>query len=353
MLDITKGLLLIFYTLSFWSCQKTAPAYQGEKDVWLIPVLEIYEGAGRDAIPSVNEPLFNSISDTDYLKEDDLVLGVQVGDKIKAYPHPILDFHEIINDEVNGLPLAINYCPFTGTGMAWERTFNGLTTTFGVSGFLYNSNLMPFDRNSETIWSQLALKGVNGDLLGQSAIVHSMTEMPWKTWKSLFPDSKILSKNTGFNLVYGDYPYLDFRTNNDFFIFPVTVTDNRLPNKERVLGIIGSNETRIFRFESFAKSPDIQIIHDSFMGRQIAIFGSAEKGIMTALFSTLKDGTPVEFEVYDNQKQLIIDKAGNEWTLFGKAVNGPLKGTQLRVPKSFMGYWFSFAIFYPNVDIYQ
>ena len=287
------------------------------------------------------------------MDDEDLVTVLQIGDEIKAYPHPILDYHEIVNDEVGGIPLAINYCPFTGTGMAWERTFNGDTTTFGVSGLLYNSNLMPFDRATETIWSQLALKGVNGEFLGKPATVHSMTEMPWKMWKILFPTEKVLSADTGFNLIYGDYPYLDFRTNNDFFIFPVTVTDTRLPNKERVLGVIGSNETRIFRFSTFAETAAIQVIHDFFMGERIAVFGSAAQGILGSVSARLKDGTTIEFLPMVNEHNLLVDTNGNEWTVLGKAVSGDLKGMQLDIPTSFMGYWFSFALFYPNLQIYE
>ncbi len=335
------------------SCDKGTPAFVDNPDVWFIPKLEVYEGAGRDGIASVNEPKFTTTEATQFMDEEDLVTVLQIGDDIKAYPHPILDYHEIINDEVGGLPVAINYCPFTGTGMAWERTFNGDTTTFGVSGLLYNSNLMPFDRATETIWSQLALKGVNGEFLGKSAIVHSMTEMPWSTWKILFPTSKVLSKDTGFDLIYGDYPYLDFRTNNEFFVFPVNNTDNRLPNKERVLGVIGANETRVFRFSSFTEKNEIQVIHNSFMGRSIAVFGSAAQGIIGVVSASLKDGTTIEFLPTVNDSNLLVDTNGNEWTILGKAVSGDLIGTQLDIPKSFMGYWFSFAIFYPNLDIYE
>lgn len=348
---LTRFLFLSILVL--FACNKGAPAFVENPDVWIVPKLEIYEGAGRDGIASINEPQFATTEATTFLEDDDLVTILQIGDEIKAYPHPILDYHEIVNDEISDLPVAINYCPFTGTGMAWERTFDGATTTFGVSGLLYNTNLMPFDRATETIWSQLELKGVNGEFLGKPAVVHSMLEMPWKTWKTLFPNEKVLSTNTGFDLIYGDYPYLDFRTNNDFFVFPVTVSDTRLPNKERVLGVIGANETRIFRFASFAEKTEIQVIHDSFMGRRIAIYGSADQGILGVLSATLKDGTSIEFSPTVNDQNLLVDTNGNEWTVLGKAVSGALAGTQLEIPKSFMGYWFAFALFYPNLDIYE
>jgi len=334
------------------SCNKASPALVSNPDSWIIPKVEVYAGAGRDGIASINQPIFVTTEETDFMEDEDLVTVLQIGEDIRAYPHPILDYHEIVNDVVGGIPVAINYCPFTGTGMAWERTINGVVTTFGVSGLLYHTNLMPFDRDTETIWSQLELKGVNGTLLGKSAIVHTMVEMPWKIWKTLYPTGKVLSKETGFDLIYGDYPYIDFRTNNDFFIFPVTITDTRLPNKERVLGIIGANETRIFRFSIFDKQEDIQVIHDYFMGKKIAIYGSAAQGIMGILSAKLADGTPIEFLPTVNERNLLVDTNGNEWTILGKAISGELTGTQLTIPKSFMGYWFAFGVFYPNLDIY-
>jgi len=342
----------LLFLLLLLSCNKGTPAFVSNADVWLIPQLEVFEGAGRDGIASINDPKFVTTAATNFMEDEDLVTVLQIGDEIKAYPHPILDYHEIVNDVVGGIPVAINYCPFTGTGMAWERTFDGVTTTFGVSGLLYNSNLMPFDRATETIWSQLELKGVNGEMLGKSAIVHSMVEMPWKTWKTLFPTGKVLSTDTGFNLIYGDYPYIDFRTNNDFFIFPVTITDTRLPNKERVLGIIGPNATRIFRFSLFEQQTKLQVIQDFFMGEPIAVYGSAAQGIMGILPAKLSDGTSINFLPTANDQNLLVDTNGNEWTILGTAVRGPLAGTQLDLPKSFMGYWFSFAFFYPNLDIY-
>ncbi len=350
---MTKNFLLfICLTLSF-GCNKGETTFAGTPNIWLIPELEVYQGAGKDNIISIDNPQFKTIEATNFLDDDNLVAVLQVGDEIKAYPHAMLNLHEIINDEIAGIPVMINYSPFTGTGMAWERTIDGQITTFGVSGLLYNSNLMPYDRNTQTTWSQLEFKGVNGTLLGKPAIVHSMIEMTWKTYKTLFPTGKVLSNNTGFEVVYGDYPFFDYRTNNDYFIFPVTVTDTRLPNKERVLGIIGANETKIYRFSNFADKAAIQVLHDSFRGKRLAIFGSAEKGVMSAVFASLKDGTPVEFLSDIQENGLLKDTNGNEWTILGKAVSGDLKGTQLEVPKSFMGYWFAFAIFYPNLAIYK
>lgn len=350
---MTKYFVCFTCVILSFACNKSEPAFVANPNTWLIPKLEIYTGSDKDGIAAIDHPQFVAIEKNSFLKDEDLVSVLQRGDEIKAYPHDILDFHEIVNDEIGGLPIAINYCPFTGTGMAWERTIDGVTTTFGVSGLLYNSNLMPFDRNTETIWSQLALKGVNGTLLGKSARVHSMVEMTWETYKRLFPKGKVLSKNTGFDLVYGDYPYLDFRTNNDFFIFPVTVTDTRLPNKERVLGVIGANETKVYQFSSFAEKAEIQVIYDYFSGKRLAIFGSAEQGVMSVVYASLKDGTPVEFLPTIQENGLLKDANGNEWTLLGKAVSGDLVGMQLEVPKSFMGYWFAFGIFYPNLAIYE
>jgi len=123
----------------------------GDKDSvsstdWLIPQSEVFDGGpGKDGIPSVDNPNFSAIAEIDFLDPQDLVVAIKAGDEIKVYPHPILDWHEIVNDEINGIPLALTYCPLTGTAIAWKRTINGKETTFGVSGLLYNSNNLPKD----------------------------------------------------------------------------------------------------------------------------------------------------------------------------------------------------------------
>lgn len=318
---------------------------------WLIPTSEVFDGGpGKDGIPALTEPekIPLESSDNRYLGDDDLVLGFQSGDEILAYPHAILDWHEIINDRLGELELAITYCPLTGTGIAWNRKIGNEVTTFGVSGLLYQSNLIPYDRITGSNWSQIGGVCVNGELIGRIPQAHQGIEMPWGRWKQLFPGSQVVSKFTGYPRTYGFYPYGDYRSSQRL-IFPTSSYDDRLHSKERVLGVIHQNHARVYRFESFDTS--LTVIHDNFGGLELVVLGR-NPDYMTAFIRVLPDGTLLEFSPQSGE-DLFTDQEGNVWNLFGLAIGGPRIGQQLIPAKGFMGYWFSFAAFYPQASIFE
>ena len=141
---------------------------------WSIPIAEVLDGGpGKDGIPALENPVFISAENTTVLQDADLVLGFKNGDDVRAYPRIILDWHEIINDNIGDVSLAVTYCPLTGTGIGWDRNIDGNETTFGVSGLLYNTNLIPYDRATGSNWSQILNASVNGSLAGKSAdLIH-------------------------------------------------------------------------------------------------------------------------------------------------------------------------------------
>lgn len=174
-----------------------------DNPAWLIPVAEVRDGGpGKDGIPAIDNPNFISASAVTYLNDNDLVLGFADGNNVSAYPHSILDWHEIINVDTENHSIAVIYCPLTGTGIGWDRVINEKKTTFGVSGLLYNSNIIPYDRLTGSNWSQLLLKSVNGELSGTLPKTYNLIETTWKTWKAMYPASRVVSTNTGFNRNY-------------------------------------------------------------------------------------------------------------------------------------------------------
>ncbi|TAJ12253.1 DUF3179 domain-containing protein [Marinilabiliaceae bacterium JC017] len=225
-------------------------------DGWLVPKNEVVSGGpGIDGIPSVDNPMFTDAAGQEsFLKGTDLVVGIKIGDEIRAYPHDILDWHEIVNDQVDDTAFAIIYCPLTGTAAAWDRKIQGVISTFGVSGLLYNSNIVPYDRKTHTRWSQLLDKGVFGELSGKSQKHFHLVETTWSTWKQLYPDTWLMSSATGHARSYGNYPYGDYR-NSARLIFDVKYEDDRLHAKERVHAIFINGVARVYRFESFAIKP--------------------------------------------------------------------------------------------------
>jgi len=354
-----KWIILSFFLLAFTACGDTTNpsgnsigSTSGNNDgSWLIPKEEVVDGGpGKDGIPALTEPEFAAISQIDYLSDNDLVLGFKSGNTIRAYSHAILDWHEIINDEVNGTSIAITYCPLTGTGIGWDRNINGRTTTFGVSGLLYNSNLIPYDRNSNSNWSQIKLLCVNGSLQNTEIKTLQVVETNWRTWKAMYPDSKILTTNTGFNRNYSRYPYGDYKTNNQRFLFSVNPKDARIPSKERVLGVIVENEAKIYRFGSFTNGTEV--IHDTFNNKNLVIVGDKSRNYMVAYENNL-DGQTLTFQAIDNDKEEVMtDQSGSVWNIFGEAISGENQGRRLTQVNSFIGFWFSWGAFYPEPLIF-
>lgn len=319
----------------------------GTNVTWSIPIEEVLDGGpGKDGIPALVNPNFGTIGFINYLTDDDLVIGFKQGNDVRAYPHAILDWHEIVNDNIGNVSVAITYCPLTGTGIGWNRVIKGKETTFGVSGLLYNTNLIPYDRQTNSNWSQILNECVNGPLLGEKADLIQLFETDWKTWKALYPESKVLTTDTGFSRTYGKSPYGDYNTNNDRFLFPVP-KDPRLPLKERVLAIVDGSNAKAYRFGSFTSN---HIIKDSFKGKNYIVVGNQNFMVSFELDSNTNE---LQFEyVYSGTEVILKDNEGTEWNIFGEAVSGPRTGTFLKPAPAFMGFWFSIPAFYIT-DIYS
>ncbi len=349
-MKVTKILFLITLAFYLYSCDTVDNAeVSGD---WLIPTDEVFDGGpGRDGIPSVDNPQFTNVNDASYLLDDDLVIGIKIGGTIRAYPHPILDWHEIVNDDISGQKTAITYCPLTGSAIAWKRNGVVSNSEFGVSGLLFNSNLIPYDRGSSSNWSQMRLQCVNGSLIGNEIETSKIIETTYKTWREMYPTSKLLSTNTGFGRQYGVYPYGGYKTNDDL-IFPVSNEDNRLQKKERVLGLIAGGQTMAFVIKSF--SSDVSIENVSFGGDEFVVIGSSGKNFAAAYKRELDDGTTLQFTITEGELPLVMmDNEGTKWNIFGEAIEGPRAGESLKQAKAFIAYWFAWAAFYPNSLIAQ
>lgn len=341
--------LLLSLTL-FSSCFDDQPdvgsAFSGE---WSIPQDQVFDGGpGRDGIPAIDNPQFVSPDEATFLNDLELVVGYYDGTIAVAYPHEILDWHEIVNDEVNDNAFAVTYCPLTGTAIGWDRTINGTTTTFGVSGLLYNTNLMPFDRSSNSTWSQMLLSSVNGELIDTPAEFVPLVETSWGTWKEMFPNTRVMSRETGFTRQYGQYPYGDYITNNDNLLFPISTDDDRLPRKERVLGVIGNGGTKAYPLESFQSG---SVIIDNLFGEDLIVIGDDIKNFAAAYY--LGDLAGNNFQYVNEGEVVLRDDNGNGWNIFGQAIEGPLTGQNLAPTKSYIGFWFAWGTFYPGLEIYE
>ena len=329
------------------------------EDSWIIPASEIVDGGpGKDGIPSIDDPDFDSLENTNYVPDDRMVVGIRVNGEVRAYPHQILDWHEIVNDKSGDDHFAIVYCPLTGTGMSWNREIDGSVTEFGVSGLLFRNNLIAYDRNTDSNWSQMQLRSVNGEFITREIETYQLVETTWETWKQLFPDSKVHTTNTGHSRNYNGFTYgPTYHTDHNRILFPVRNTDDRLQNKDRVHGIIESDpsdsdfEVRVYVIDEFGDG--VNLIRDQLANNEYLVAGSTEYNIAAAF--KLDDPTlaSLDFFAVDDELPVVFrDSEGTSWDIFGTALDGPREGDRLTAARSYTGYWFGWADFFPDLEIY-
>jgi hypothetical protein len=355
-------IILVTITLIFaffFACSSDNPSgpsasssSNGASGDWEIPTGQIYDGGpGKDGIPALSSPQFLPLSSASFMNDNELIIGIKSGDEIKAYPHHILDWHEIINDDVENIKVAITYCPLTGSGIGWNRVIEEQETTFGVSGLLFNSNLIPYDRATDSNWSQMQLKSVNGKLSGQTIDTYPVIETKWSTWKKIAPNSEVVSRNTGYNRSYGQYPYGDYRSNHNSLIFPVNNGDNRLQGKERIHGIIINAQSKAYRISSF--NAELSVLNEQLSGESIVVAGSSADNFVVS-YKSILNGDVLTFKPVIGELPIIMqDDIGNKWDIFGHAVSGPFTGQNLTPVVSFNAYWFAWAAFYPSTQLFK
>lgn len=325
----------------------STPANSG----WLIPVGEVIDGGpGRDGIPAIDNPIFVPL-DQGVVLEGDLVIGIMADGEPRAIPHNIMNWHEIVNDTVQAGPIVMSYCPLTGSALLWESTASDPNPTFGVSGLLYNSNLILFDRETESNWSQMRIQAVEGQRRGEVPQILPLVEMRIERWRAMYPDSVILSRQTGFSRDYNRYPYGSFRTNTDL-LFPVNPRDTRLHEKTRVIGVEMNGLARAYVIDDF--EPFLEVINDTINGVPIVVTGSSDGRFGVIFERTLTDGTLLMFSaVTEPGPSVMTDDEGNAWDLFGEALTGPRAGQRLVLTRSHIAYWFAWGAFHPDSEIYS
>ncbi len=343
---------LLVFTLLSVGCDEPIQSTSKPRDdldpEWLLPEHRIFDGGpGRDGVPSIDNPTFVNIAVAEpFNRASDLVVILRLAKETKIYPYTILDWHEIVNDVIANEYVALTYCPLTGTAMAWDRHLALGITTFGVSGLLYNTNLIPYERDTGSEWSQMLMKGVRGWYKGKPAKSFKIMETNWSTAKILFPNARVLNVETGFDRPYGEYPYGDYREASSRLLFPIVPVDERLHLKERVHGVVINEQAKVYRFNLFSNGT--RILADQFQDKSIVIIGNEALNFIVSFESSLSNGELLEFSTSDQSPTLFNDQLGNTWNLFGEAISGPNQGASLTSPNSLMGYWMSFSSFYPN-----
>ena len=277
-----------------------------------IPVDEVLGGGPpRDGIPAIMDPKFTSIEKSTLLGDSDIVISFSHNGETKAYPLKIIVRHEIVNDIVGGKPVLITYCPLCGTSMVFERVYNGVTHTYGVSGLLYNSDVLLYDHQTDSLWSQLKMEAVSGPKVGQKLQWLPSSEMTWKSWKTEYPKGMIQSFDTGFKLNYiRPSPYQSYFKSSRT-MFPVPYTRQEISKKDWVIGVEVSGVYKAYSYDMLLN----------------------------------RDGKDILDEVGGAMIKIIFNPESKKVTVFNNKSNVQIPHVKL--------YWFAWQAFYPDTELYK
>ena len=319
-------------------------------DGWAVPSQYVIDGGvGKDGIRSIDNPEFLSVEETDFINDDELVIIVKYQEIIKVYPHKVLDYHEIVNDIYLDSLLTISYCPLTGTAVAWKGNFIGLNTDFGVSGLLYNNNLILYDRESDNYWSQMKFISIYGTKVLEKVEFVPVVETTWGTFKQLNLSAEVLRGNLGSSTDYSNYPYGNYRTDDSYLLFPLSEPDDRMAAKERVLMVIDVLENVEMVGLNF---PSPEAVRNVVVSNNVAYIRDNNLNLMVAFPIQTADGVEHTFTYKSDALPVILtDEEGNEWDVFGKAVSGPRAGEQLKPLYSMIGYFFPISSIFRDTNI--
>ncbi len=321
-------------------------------------------GPPPDGIPPIDDPKFQPASEVDWLEVDEPVLSLTVGEETRAYPLRIMTWHEIVNDTVGGLPVAVTYCPLCNSGVAFDRTVEGEPTTFGTSGRLYADNLVMYDRRTESLWPQLTGRASIGVLTGTQLDSIPMGVVGWTQFREQHPDATVLTRETGHQRDYGRNPYVgyDDPDGDVLFALPGDV-DARLPVKARVVGIERDGEAVALSREALADAGSVafdlagtRLVAWHVAGQRSALDESelalgSEIGSVAVFEPRLEDGRELGFTAVPDG--FVDDRTGSTWNIFGVAVAGPLAGARLPAVTHLDTFWFAWAAFQPDTRLIE
>jgi hypothetical protein len=334
-------------TLALAACQDGSPSVPNPEQqelVCSVPQSQIFRGALRGAIPALSDPelAFPGWPDTELWRPTDRVVGIAMGEEAVAIPMNIFWWHEIVNLTIDGIDVAITHCPLTGSTLAFDRTpLDGVE--FQVSDL---------SGAEESLWPQMARGARCGPRDGASLSMLAVTEMTYEGWQRLYPFTQVLTTEQGHDREYDRYPYFDYDSpSNDWLLYPIPgEIDERRPPKERVLGIPLEEGGHAFPFGELAESGDIAVV-PGMDGLDYVVFWDGEYESAMAYWATAPGGVELTFHV--DGDRIVDDQTGSEWSVVGRAIDGPMTGTELEpVSDAFVAFWFAWPLFYPDIQIW-
>lgn len=321
-------------------------------------------GPPPDGIPAIDEPRFEPASQVTWLDEREPVLALELGGQSRAYPVQVLTWHEIVNDTVGGIPVAVTYCPLCNSALAFGRELEDHLVTFGTSGSLYNSALVMYDRQTESLWSQIEGRAIAGALTGTSLERIPVATVPWSTWSEAHPDGWVLSRPADSGRDYGRNPYVGYdEAGSEPFLYDGE-SDPRLPPKERVVAFPAARDSLTVQLSTLAERGTVTVPLD---GEEVVLV--AESGLASSLdtpvlaeggeiaatgaFGTVVDGRALTFVADPSGEGARDEETGTHWDVLGRGSDGPLAGQQLETVPHVDTFWFAWAAFRPDATIWS
>ena len=320
-------------------------------------------GPPKDGIPAIDSPKFVPVSDArSWLRDPEPVIALEVEGEARAYPLQILIWHEIVNDEVNATPVAVTFCPLCYSALAFDRRLDGQTFRFAVSGLLRYSDMLMYDRETESLWQQFIGEAIVGDLTGKKLRQLPAQIVGFAQFVEGHPEGRVLSRETGHRRDYGKNPYVGYDDINATPFLYRGRRDDRLPPMEKVVAVEIDGKSKAYPHAVTRKQ---RVIHDRIGQQQVVVFHadgaasaldapeiekSKETG-STGVFDPRIDGRRLRFR-YDKSGFVDVE-TGSYWSILGLAVSGELKGKQLR--RILHGDYFAFAwfAFKPDTEIFR
>ena len=305
-----------------------------QRDKMKIRLEEItWGGVVKDGIPSLDNPKLIPARSADYLKGDDLVFGVAINGDVRAYPLRIMGWHEMFNEVIGGVPVALAYCTLCGSGILFETQVAGRRKplVFGSSGFLYRSNKLMFDRETHSLWNQYTGKPVVGPLVGSGIELkqRAVVITDWNSWKTSHPNSKVLSLRTGHRRNYGSgVVYQDYFASTEL-MFPALVDQSSHRQKDYIFAIRQFGAARAWPLQAFKGKP---VINDAIGNRPLILMGDPSKRAVRAYERGSHQFKPTAGGLQD--------QTGQVWTVTEEALIGP-DGTRLPRVAGHISYWFA------------
>ena len=318
-------------------------------------------GPPPDGIPPIDDPRFVSVSDAGFLADNEPVLALEIDGDARAYPVQILTWHEIVNDTVGGVPVAVSYCPLCNSAVAYDRRLDDRVLDFGTSGLLYNSALVMYDRQTETLWSHFTGEGIIGELTGVDLDVFPLATVAWQTFREANPDGLVLSRDTGFSRDYGRNPYPGYDDVDGVpFLFQGEV-DGRYTALTRIVGIEDGDAAVGIPLDDLREA---EVVTGSIGERPLvawwaagtssaldsaSIVDGADVGA-TGVFAPEVDGRALTFSA-EGDGTFTDAETGSTWNLLGEAVAGELAGARLDPYAHVDTFWFAWSTFRPDTMI--